>query len=238
MMENNKLDKARKLLNLLNNAGTESEAAAASLALQRLLAASGMSMADVEAASDERREVKKSATDGRSRIDKWERCLAMVIAKNYRCETLRRDCMSYGYHKRYEMVFFGFGEDAEMAASVFKATRNAALKCFGAFKKRYMEEHIWEFALVGTDFGTARRNSYLFGFVDGIAAAYREQVESDRTLALAVAVPTEVSKEVQKATTRRIHSRRSMVSRDDSIRDSGYSDGFGVGVGNRIAATD
>ena len=236
MMENNKLDKARKLLNLLNNAGTESEAAAASLALQRLLAASGMSMADVEAASDERREVKKTATDGRSRIDKWERCLATVIAKNYRCETLRH-VWSDGNHKRHQMVFFGFGEDAEMAASVFKATRTAALKCFGAFKKRYMEEHIWEFALVGTDFGTARRNSYLFGFVDGIAAAYREQVESDRTLALAVAVPREVSEEVRKATTGRIHSRRSMVSRDDSIRDSGYSDGFGVGVGNRMAAT-
>lgn len=235
-MEDRTLDKAKKLLNLLNNAGTESEAAAASLALQRLLSATGMSMADVEAARNEQREVEKAATDGRSRIDKWERYLAAVIARNYRCETARH-VWSDGNRKRYEMVFFGFGEDAEMAAEVFKATRNAALKCFGAFKKQYMQVHIWEFALAGTDFGTARRNSYLFGFVDGIAAAYREQVESDCTLALAVAVPREVSEVVRKATTGRIRSRRSMVSRDDSIRDSGYSDGFGVGAGNRMAAT-
>lgn len=227
--------KAAKILNLLNNAGTEGEAVAASLALQRLFLTSGLTMADIEI-KEEKKEVIDSSTEYRSKIEKWELWLANVIAKNYRCVTLRNQ-HNYYWKKEYRIVFLGEGSDADNAAKVYLATRKAALKCLRLFKKQYVEEHKarnWWYET--SDFSTAERNSYLFGFVQGISAAYDEQVTSDETLALAVVVPQQVTDELNRRATRNIRQRYSTTSCDASIHNSGYADGYGVGSGNRVCA--
>lgn len=227
--------KAAKILNLLNNAGTEGEAVAASLALQRLLLSNGLTIVDVEVKED-KTEVLDANTGYRSKVEKWELWLANTVAKNYRCETLRwtRRC---GRQKEYQIVFLGEGDDAANAVEVYLATRKAALKCLRLFKKSYVaerQERDWWYET--SDFSTAERNSYLFGFVQGLSSAYDEQIASDETLALAVVVPKRVTDELNNRATGHVRQRYSRQSGDGSIYNGGYSDGYGVGTGKRVCA--
>lgn len=234
-MKDNKIkEKAAKILALLNNAGTEGEAVAASLALQRLLLANGLTMADVEV-RQEVHEVRDDGTEWKSRYDKWELALASVIAENYRCEILRSSHKANPWAKPvYSITFIGQDEDAGTAVGVFNASRKAALRCLRSFKKDYVEERcVWDPFF---KFGTAQRNSYLFGFCSGLAKAYKEQVEENEELALAVIVPKAVKDECSSRASGHVRQRYSQTSSDPSIRQAGYADGFGVGRGNRVCA--
>ena len=76
--------KLKKILAMIDGATSEGEARAASLALQRLLAANNMTIDDIDL-DDDVPEVNESAEDLGKRVPEWVKVLAYVIAKNYRC---------------------------------------------------------------------------------------------------------------------------------------------------------
>lgn len=76
--------KLKKILAMIDGATSEGEARAASLALQRLLAANNMTIDDIDL-NDDAPEVNESAEDLGKRVPEWVKVLAYVIAKNYRC---------------------------------------------------------------------------------------------------------------------------------------------------------
>lgn len=76
--------KLKKILAMIDGATSEGEARAASLALQRLLAANNMTIDDIDL-NDDVPEVNESAEDLGKRVPEWVKVLAYVIAKNYRC---------------------------------------------------------------------------------------------------------------------------------------------------------
>ena len=76
--------KLKKILAMIDGATSEGEAKAASLALQRLLAANNMTLEDIDL-TDDAPEVNESAEELGKRVPEWVKVLAYVIAKNYRC---------------------------------------------------------------------------------------------------------------------------------------------------------
>lgn len=76
--------KLKKILAMIDGATSEGEARAASLALQRLLAANDMTIEDIDL-TDDVPEVNEAAEELGKRVPEWVKLLAHVIAKNYRC---------------------------------------------------------------------------------------------------------------------------------------------------------
>lgn len=90
MPDNGYHDKIRKVLAMLEGAKTPGEAQAASLALQRLMARSGLTAEQVDALGAEN--VQFPVTQDGVYIGTndvaWKKMLAAVIGENFRCEAI------------------------------------------------------------------------------------------------------------------------------------------------------
>ena len=147
--------KLKKILAMIDGATSEGEARAASLALQRLLAANNMTIDDIEL-NDNVPEVNESAEDLGKRVPEWVKVLAYVIAKNYRCRYYMQT--SHGAYDYWSgrhtvtgsrFVFVGESQDATVAAGCFRATKHAIETCFKKFCDKRFEQD-------GTKIGRAR----------------------------------------------------------------------------------
>lgn len=229
--------KLKKILAMIDGATSEGEARAASLALQRLLAANDMTLEDIDL-TDDAPEVNESAEKLGKRVPEWVKVLANVIAKNYRCR-----CYMQTSHGAYDywngrravtgtrFVFVGESRDAVVASGCFRATKHAVETCFKKFCDRRAEEY-------GTKIGRRAgvKNSYCLGFIEGLESSYREQLERDETMALAIVVPESVTRYMDEELNLKKMKRRPItVSSDRSIGDAGREDGYGFGQGDRIA---
>lgn len=219
--------KIAKVLALLEGAKTEGEAQAASLALQRLLAKSGLTVDEVlaEQSGNDEEVVETSCKAGSS--GNWKINLAVVIAENYRCDTYYRTLGS-----KKTVVFVGLEEDAAVASGCFYATVKAAERCFKAYCKQEREKH--------PNLNTGRaafRNGYYFGFVQGLGEAYAEQVASDESMAIVLQTPAIVKArmdEISKDFTPERKPRKIKVCTDPL--NAGRADGYGFGRGDRLTA--
>lgn len=221
--------KLKKILAMIDGATSEGEARAASLALQRLLAANDMTLEDIDLTGDAP-EVNESA--------EWVKVLAYVIAKNYRCRYYMQTSRgAYDYWTGHRpvtgtrFVFVGESQDAVVASGCFRATKHAIEICFKKFCDRRAEEY-------GTKIGRRAgvKNSYCLGFIEGLESSYREQLEQDETMALAIVVPESVTRYMdEELNLKKMKNRPITVSSDRSIGDAGREDGYGFGQGDRIA---
>ena len=229
--------KIKKIIAMIDGATSEGEARAASLALQRLLVANHMTMDDVDLGTVEP-EVNTQAENIGKRVPSWVKILAGVIAKNYRCRYYIST--SYGSYDFWtgrraidatNFVFVGEDEDATVAAGCFRATKHAVETCF----KRFCSERA---ARDGKSIGrkSGVKNSYCLGFIEGLEQSYDEQTQNDESMALAVIVPESVDRYIDTNLKFRKSKRVSCsISSDQSIWDSGKSDGYGFGMGDRLA---
>lgn len=229
--------KLKEIIAMIDGAASEGEARAASLALQRLLAANDMTLEDIDL-TDDAPEVNESAEELGKRVPEWVKVLANVIAKNYRCR-----CYMQTSHGAYDywngrravigtrFVFVGESRDAVVASGCFRATKHAVETCFKKFCDRRAEEY-------GTKIGRRAgvKQSYCLGFIEGLESSYREQLERDETMALAIVVPESVTRYMDEELNLKKMKRRPItVSSDRSIGDAGREDGYGFGQGDRIA---
>lgn len=230
--------KLKKILAMIDGATSEGEARAASLALQRLLAANNMTIDDIDL-NDDTPEVNESAEDLGKRVPEWVKVLACVIAKNYRCRYYMQT--SHGAYDYWSgrhtvtgsrFVFVGESQDATVAAGCFRATKHAIETCFKKFCIKRFEQD-------GTKIGhrAGVKNSYCLGFIQGLENSYREQLEQNETMALAIVVPESVNRYMNnELNCKKMKPRPITVSSDHSIEDAGRQDGYGFGQGNRIAS--
>ena len=214
--------KIRKVMALLEGAKTEGEAQAASLALQRLLAKSGLAVEDVIAEQNDGTNVVETECKTGDSSSNWKVDLASVIAGNYRCKLYMKTC-----GKTKSVVFVGLSEDADIAAGCFYATVKAAQRCFRAYCRRAREETL----LIDTT-RAAFKNGYYLGFVSGLSRAYEEQVASSNELAICLQTPSIVKAHMDAKTLSRGRRRRTVVY--DASYDAGKGDGYGFGRGNRL----
>ena len=223
------LEKIRKILALLNGATSEGEARAASLALQRALAASGMTIEEVEDSEREAgREVASDEAEVGQQVPAWKTRLSMVIADNYRCKTYigkkvkGRDAAGRRRVVK-SFVFMGLDEDAAIAAGVYGATCRAAENCWARFRSKR-----------GPFRGNAARETYLNGFVEGLERSYAEQRCESESMALALRVPAEVRQAFDSMGLKKKSVRYRFAG--DEIRGAGSADGYGFGAGDRLAS--
>ena len=107
MSDNGYHDKIRKVLAMLEGAKTPGEAQAASLALQRLMARSGLTAEQVDALGAEN--VQFPVTQDGVYIGTndvaWKKMLAAVIGENFRCEAIA--CSAERNARMKTVVFVG-----------------------------------------------------------------------------------------------------------------------------------
>lgn len=230
--------KIKKIIAMIDGATSEGEARAASLALQRLLAANHMTMKDINL-NAEPATINSQTENVGKRVPSWVKILAGVIARNYRCRYyISTNYGSYdfwtGRHAidGTNFVFVGEDEDAAVAAGCFRATKHAIETCFKKFCDTRMQ---LDGKRVGRKAGV--KNSYCLGFIEGLEQSYDEQLEMDQTMALAVVVPESVERYMnEKLNLHKSKSASVRVSNDQSIWDSGKSDGYGFGRGCCLSA--
>lgn len=172
---------------MLEGAKTPGEAQAASLALQRLMAKSGLSADQVEALSADDATIPIVEGDvyiGTNDIA-WKKMLAAVIADNFRCEAIF--CSAQKNVRMKTIVFIGRDEDVRIASECYKLTIKTAQRCF----KRYSKWRTDRYFPINTKSAKVR-NSYYIGFVEGLDDAFRFQVEESPELAIALQLPRDV----------------------------------------------
>lgn len=201
------VEKIKKLLTLSKDkAATESEAQAAALVAQKLLAKYNIDI-DVVNVSNEEAVVKGTIDSSEYKGYIWARHMAAIIAKNYCCKVFLTEEI-----KGKNIVFYGFKEHTEVAKSVFKFLfeigNNLALTTCREYTKKY-----------GHSRGVY--NSFVLGFVSGVESKLNEQC-----VALSIVVPTKVEEEYKKLGLVSNRENKVTISRRDAeIREKGYNAG-------------
>lgn len=171
---NNIVKKIQKLLALADSKrnDSESEAQAALLKAQQLMAQYGVEMSEVDV--DSKDPVSYSLETCQHKGNKGFRCqLAVIIARNFRCKTILMG--------NKQVAFFGHSDDAKIAKSAFEYAYHFAKKngdkCVGE-ARRNCEETKNVF------------NSYVQGFLSGLRQKLDAQCQ-----ALVLVVPEDVKTE-------------------------------------------
>lgn len=191
------LEKVRKMLALAGNNPSQEEADSALLMAQRMLAKYNMTISDIEDINDaDLKEVINEGVTDYAKTPWWHKRLSYIIASNFKCKSYNNK--SGGYSR---IRFVGFKEDVEVAKEVFNYALEVANKKALQFTRKVRDRG---------ESTAGVRNDYLIGFTDGLEAKFKEQVQSDKCLALAIVIPTEVTNYVESNLTLR-KGRTSMV---------------------------
>lgn len=162
-MNNEKIiDKIRKVLAMTKSTYKE-EAEAALLKAQELMAQHGLTMSEVELPDKESQmQVVDTCIYEKRKTAWYEKQLGLVIANNFRCHVYNG--IGRGIY------FIGLADDVEVAREVFIYALNTMLYLAGEYVKREKERHWYNRGL---------KNDYLTGFIAGLNAKFKEQVESN-----------------------------------------------------------
>lgn len=228
MSNENYKDKIRKVLAMLEGAKTPGEAQAASLALQRLMARSGLTADDVEAlgADDVEIPILEEGVYIGTNDTVWKKLLAAVIADNFRCEVMI--CSAVKNLRMKTIVFIGHEEDVQVASECYKLTIKVAQRCF----KRYSKWRSDRCFPIDTK-SKKVRNSYYVGFVEGLNEAYSSQVTENQELAIALLLPSDVRAFVD-AKNLDYAPNRKVGFDNQHIRSHGYQDGYSYGTAHSL----
>lgn len=182
MTEQDYKEKIRKLLALAESPN-EHEAKAALLKAKKLMAEHKISELDIE--DVEKKEVKNILTDitCSKRRNPWVVELSATIGKNYCCKSYR----SHRWGEQTQRIgFIGLEDDIEICIAVFKY----AVGCILSGEKKLKKE-LNGYGYSG-DYIKAMRDSYGFGFVEGIESAFDEQKKKHQEWGLVMVMPKEV----------------------------------------------
>lgn len=229
------MEKIRKVAALADNAGTEGEAMAAALMLQRLMNKHGLVAEDIRDAAPEEKVVANDEGERMGRICTWKGTLAQVIAKNFRCESY----WSYGYDfetwsKYVTLRFVGLEEDVKAATELYKMTVSAIYRLSDKYTNaRWRKDKVngihWsrsDSILIG--------NSYKMGFIQGLAKAFKKQV-ADQTQAIVLTKDALVVEAVEALNLSSTGKSSAEYYKSYHARKAGEEDGKQFGEGNAVA---
>ena len=168
------IEKIKKVLELSKNNPSEEEAKSAALKAQKLMAEYHISMAEIDTIEDVSTIMEKTVDVGMG--NKWKYQLARIIARNFRCK--------YFYYGKSVIVFYGYEEDAEIAAMTFKFLFRIGNKAATNF---YQNERNKAMNDCGWFEGKGLKNAFLIGYLDGIKECLDKQCT-----ALMIVIPTKV----------------------------------------------
>lgn len=195
------IEKIRKIMALAENNPNENEAMAAALKAQKLMAEYHVDEKELgQKVTEDNIDTLFCPVDGKSQ--KWKLRLAIVLAKNFRCNL---------YVIGSDVCFYGYEEDRQICAEVYKTLYKIGSKL--SDKKKREQRQIY---------GTAKgvRNTFCLGFVDGIKKALEKQCT-----ALMIVVPKEVNDKF-KTDIQLTGTVKSTSVKFDAFRKDIYDEGF------------
>jgi len=168
------IEKVKKILELSKNNPSTEEAKSAVLKAQKMMAEYHISMPEIEAVEDVENISEKQVNVGNG--NKWKYLLAGIIAKNFRCR--------HFYYGKSTVVFYGYEEDAAIAAMTFEFLFKNGNKAANNYYQNRRNE-----ALRNNYYfrGNGIKNAFLVGYLQGI----KESLEKQCT-ALMLVVPQQV----------------------------------------------
>lgn len=175
-MTNNEriIEKIKKVLELAKNNPSQEEAKSAVLKAQKLMAEYHIAMSDIESVGNIDKIDEVSVMIGKG--NKWKYFLVSTISKNFRCKNY--------YNSKEEVVFYGYKNDAIIASETFKFLFDFGKKTSASYYNKLRNKSI---KTKGYFNGTGIKNSFLYGFVNGVKDVLERQ-----STALMIIVPIEV----------------------------------------------
>lgn len=159
------IEKVKKILELSKNNPSIKEAESAALKAQKLMAEYHISLSEIEAVEDVENISEKQVDVGKG--NKWKYFLAGIVARNFRCKNF--------YYGKSTVVFYGYEEDAAIAAMTFEFLfKNGNKAANNYYQKRRKE------ALQGNYYFNGRgiKNAFLAGYLQGIKESLEKQCTS------------------------------------------------------------
>ena len=212
-MDKDYKEKIRKLLALAESPN-EHEAKAALLKARQLMAEHKLTEAELK--DVEKQQVKDIRTDitCSKRRNPWIVNLSAVIGENYCCKGYR----NHGYGEQTQHIgFVGLEDDVEICVAIFKY----AVDCILSEIKRIKKENDCYYS----SYVKKLCDSYGFGFVIGISAAFAaQQEENESGWGLVLVMPKEVEEATQHFGKEQFRSRT-----QDDIAGSEYIKGYAKG---------
>ncbi len=212
-------DRIAKLLALANSP-MEAEAQAALLKAKELMMKHKLDEGDIEGARLRKvKEINSGITCSRRR-DHWIPALAEVIAKNHCCQKFVR--RQYG-KQTMTICFWGFEEDVDLCKRIFDYALSSIQGWINDKEKQY--------AHAPAELRRDIRYSYVGGYIDGIAVAYRKQFEANREWGLVAMVPNEVKAMAARLKTVKFSG---TANRHAAIYQEGYEDGCEFDIATKL----
>lgn len=214
MTDKNIISKIEKLLALAGNNPSETEAQAAMLKAQQLMAEHNLDMAQFQDKPQEKKEAVTEYFKGYHNTG-WAISLARVICDNFRCNLLR--AAGYG------LVFVGLKEDVAICKAVFTFASNTLDKNMMKLRRQYRNQGLPTDGISG---------DYAAGFIAGLKAKYKEQVEKNNWGLILVkdALVEQKTKDIIDPK-RKAHSGKKLNrSGDMGLYTKGYLDGKNLGA--------
>ena len=209
MTNSNIISKIEKLLALAGNNPSETEAPAALLKAQQLMAEHNLDMAQFKDQPQEKKEAVVEYFKGYHNTG-WAISLAKVICDNFRCTLMR--AAGYG------LVFVGLKEDVAICRAVFTFASQTLDKNMMKLRRQYRKQGLPTDGISG---------DYAAGFVAGLKAKYREQVEKNNWGLVLVkdALVEQKAQEIRNPKAKARSGKKLNRSGDMGLYTKGYLDG-------------
>lgn len=205
------IEKVQKLLALSKDNPSEGETKAAMLAAQRLMAQHNLTMADIEVDPLSPKEVIEGLATEWKRLTWWYKSLSITIAQNFRCHTFIRK----SGRGSSAIVFLGLKEDVELAKQVYSFAINSI--------KYHADKFIRHTRSQGLPIKGVR-NDYIIGFLQGLDAQFKEQVENNEW-GLVLVKDADVEEAFNKLKLRKSNRSRISTAGNNQAKDAGYRQG-------------
>lgn len=164
--------KIKKVLALANDNPSVEEGQTAMLLAQKMMAENSISMAEVNTIKNYKKEVIDQVIEESSKSAWWHQSLSTIIADNFKCfvYTNRKHIFT---DKKFEGVtsikFVGLKDDVELAKEVYLY----AIEIITYNYKNYVKQNSDRLSKKGI------KNSYIWGFLDGLRDKFAEQVKNN-----------------------------------------------------------
>ena len=180
-MENKVIDKIKKLM-ALSKSSNEHEAQLAMTRAQELLLKHHLTMDDIKDKEAGLKVIEIDIIKGK-RIPNWKLVLAKTLSKNLRCKSIVVNPGDTNYVR-----IVGGEEDAEVVELLFIYAIGFIESQTRKLRRQVRKEQ-------GTAAGTT--DSYIYGFLVGLAEYFKEQVKANQEWGLVLIIPDEVTKSIK-----------------------------------------
>lgn len=166
MVDEKLLQKIHNLFKLAEGNSNSNEAQNAMLKAQELMAKNGIKRSEIDQIVKSKEVLQDHITDV-GRLSWWEKNLASIIAKNFRCEIY----ISKVRYKGGSIVFVGLKDDVQLAKMVYNFAMIAIQNDTTRFVKQYKKQYVV--------YNVGIKNDYMTGWIRGLDTKYKEQVSQN-----------------------------------------------------------